>query len=302
MLLLLSLSLTFWSSWALDPDASKLSYFNLSICTVFKAWRALQGFEVPLPYMAIISAVHNNRTLCCTNLAPFCSKVNAGWLIILLVFCGLFTDVNSHNKVVVCYVASWAAYRPGKGAFTWENVDPSLCTHIIYTFAGINNQTFNIHSMDPFLDTEDFGGRGCTFLQHFQLLIMSINQSFSPTAGQYKKFLNFKDRQPKLKVTVAVGGWNEGSGKYSDMASTTENRKAFIDSVMAFIKYYLKKTDHWYYRLFWTYLIPTKGNMVLMDSTWIGNIQASAAEAVLKIETTLLSCSRFLFYLFRKQI
>lgn len=54
--------------------------------------------------------------------------------------------------------------------------------------------------------------------------------------GQYKKVLAFKKKQPKLKVTIAIGGWNEGSGKYSDMASTAENRKAFTDSVVAFIK------------------------------------------------------------------
>lgn len=48
--------------------------------------------------------------------------------------------------------------------------------------------------------------------------------------------MNFKKKQPRLKVTIAIGGWNEGSGKYSDMAGTAENRKLFIDSVLAFIK------------------------------------------------------------------
>ena len=48
--------------------------------------------------------------------------------------------------------------------------------------------------------------------------------------------MSFKQKQPKLKVTIAIGGWNEGSGKYSDMAETPGNRKAFTDSVLAFIK------------------------------------------------------------------
>lgn len=72
-------------------------------------------------------------------------------------------DTRSHNKIVTCYVASWAAYRPGKGAFTVDNIDPTLCTHIIYTFAGLNNATYAMHSMDPFLDTTDDGGRGKLF-------------------------------------------------------------------------------------------------------------------------------------------
>ncbi|XP_046446089.1 probable chitinase 2 [Daphnia pulex] len=125
----------------------------------------------------------------------------------------LDANVNSHNKVVVCYVAGWSAYRPNNGAFTVENIDPMLCTHIIYAFAGLDNATHSIQTLDPFLDTEDGGGR-----------------------AQYKKVMGFKQKQPKLKVTIAIGGWNEGSGKYSNMAETPANRKAFIDSVLTFIK------------------------------------------------------------------
>jgi len=62
------------------------------------------------------------------------------------------------------------------------------------------------------------------------------NQILFLHIAQYKKVMNFKQKQPKLKVTIAIGGWNEGSGKYSDMAETAENRRAFIDSVLAFIK------------------------------------------------------------------
>ena len=69
-------------------------------------------------------------------------------------------DVNSHNKVVVCYVAGWAWYRPGNGQFLVENIDPMLCTHIIYAFARLDNVTHSIQSLDPFLDTEENGGIG----------------------------------------------------------------------------------------------------------------------------------------------
>lgn len=61
---------------------------------------------------------------------------------------------------MACYVAGWAAYRPTNGAFTVENIDPMLCTHIIYAFAGLDNVTNSIKSLDSFLDTEDGGGRG----------------------------------------------------------------------------------------------------------------------------------------------
>lgn len=44
----------------------------------------------------------------------------------------------THGKVVVCYLGSWSTYRPGRGAFQIENIDPSLCTHIIYSFSGLD--------------------------------------------------------------------------------------------------------------------------------------------------------------------
>merc|ERR1711953_1086930 len=41
-------------------------------------------------------------------------------------------SVFSHNKKAVCYWGTWANYRPAVGKFTPENIDPTLCTHLIY--------------------------------------------------------------------------------------------------------------------------------------------------------------------------
>lgn len=43
--------------------------------------------------------------------------------------------------------------------------------------------------------------------------------------------------QPHLKLLVAIGGWKEGSEKYSAMAMTEMNRKKFINSAVAFTRY-----------------------------------------------------------------
>ena len=37
----------------------------------------------------------------------------------------------------VCYHTNWSQYRPGAGKFYPEDIDPTLCTHIIYSFAKI---------------------------------------------------------------------------------------------------------------------------------------------------------------------
>lgn len=36
-------------------------------------------------------------------------------------------------------MTNWAQYRPNAGRFTPDNVDPFLCTHIIYSLATINS-------------------------------------------------------------------------------------------------------------------------------------------------------------------
>ncbi|XP_059062527.1 probable chitinase 2 [Achroia grisella] len=136
---------------------------------------------------------------------------------IILLF-GISVDSQSyggptHGKAVVCYVATWAAYRKGDGSFNVNQLNPQLCTHLVYSFAGLNPDTNGIKIMDPWLDIEK-------------------------ESGAYNQMVGLKNRYPHLKVTIAIGGWNEGSEKYSAMASKKESREAFIGSVMAFLEKY----------------------------------------------------------------
>jgi len=59
--------------------------------------------------------------------------------------------------VVVCYVASWAVYRPGNGAFSFKDLRSEHCTHLIYAFAGINAANWTIRSLDSWADMEKDG-------------------------------------------------------------------------------------------------------------------------------------------------
>ncbi|CAF4833625.1 unnamed protein product [Pieris macdunnoughi] len=120
-----------------------------------------------------------------------------------------------HGKVVVCYVASWAAYRTGAGKFEQSDLEPSLCTHLVYSFAGLDEHGHSIKSLDPWQDLEkDYGKAG------------------------YKRMVALKERYPHLKVTLAIGGWNEGSLKYSIMAASPETRAKFVQSVLLFLDTY----------------------------------------------------------------
>lgn len=61
-----------------------------------------------------------------------------------------------HSKVVVCYIGTWSVYRPAAGSFSLDNFDPSLCTHVIYSFAGLDEAKDTIKSLGKLIKTYFF--------------------------------------------------------------------------------------------------------------------------------------------------
>ena len=57
------------------------------------------------------------------------------------------------NKRVVCYFTNWAVYRQGSGKFTPQNINPYLCTHLIYAFGGLGKDD-TIQPFDKYQDIE----------------------------------------------------------------------------------------------------------------------------------------------------
>ncbi|XP_055627799.1 probable chitinase 2 [Toxorhynchites rutilus septentrionalis] len=112
---------------------------------------------------------------------------------------------------IVCYLASWSVYRDGLGAFNITDIIPSYCTHLIYSFAGLNLDG-GIDSLDWYND-------------------INVNKG-------YNRIIELKEENPCLKVLLAVGGWNEGSEKYSLMAESEDTRNAFADHALKFIVHF----------------------------------------------------------------
>ena len=122
-------------------------------------------------------------------------------------------DVSSHGKQVVCYWASWAKYRTEEGSFDVTDIDPSLCTNLIFTFVGLDHKTSLIKHLDPWLELGENGGFG--FLE---------------------KVVSLKKSNPNLKVSAGLGGFSEGSVKYSLMANDEIKRNIFVESAVQFLR------------------------------------------------------------------
>ncbi|XP_035213611.1 chitinase-3-like protein 1 [Stegodyphus dumicola] len=133
---------------------------------------------------------------------------------ILLVVPNIITNGASKSHKVVCYLGSWANYRNGEGKFLIEDIDPFLCTHLIYGFAKLSYDN-KIAAYDPYLDLKENWG-----------------------LGAYQRFNELKAKNPNLKTLLAIGGWNEGSTKYSQMARNANSRGVFIKSCVEFLLKY----------------------------------------------------------------
>jgi len=116
------------------------------------------------------------------------------------------------DKKIVCYYPNWAYYRRGKGKFLVEDINVHMCTHVVYSFVVLQKQKFTVKIFDQWLDVD---------------------------LKNYEKFVAMKKKNPKLKVLVALGGWNESqdnAGKYSQLFRNQANRAKFVKSAVEFLQ------------------------------------------------------------------
>jgi chitinase len=120
------------------------------------------------------------------------------------------TSPNADGYKLVCYYTNWSQYRPKKGKFLPEYIDPFLCTHVIFAFGWIKDGRLSS------FEANDVSGDG--------------------KLGLYQRVVGLKAQNPKLKVMLAIGGWSFGTSKFKEVAETRFSRQTFIFSAIPFLR------------------------------------------------------------------
>lgn len=149
---------------------------------------------------------------------------------------------------MICYFTNWAWYRQEGGKFLPEDIDPDLCTHVLYGFAVLDGSQLTIKPHDSWADIDNSKYRDT----------LHIIFPFSPCIIVLS-FLEFYERVAALKskgikVLMAIGGWNDSAGnKYSRLVNSPSARQRFVTNVIQFIeKYEFQGLDlDWEYPVCW---------------------------------------------------
>ncbi|XP_021052728.1 oviduct-specific glycoprotein [Mus pahari] len=106
---------------------------------------------------------------------------------------------------LVCYFTNWAHSRPGPASIMPRDLDPFLCTHLIFAFASMSNNQI-------------------------------VAKNLQDENVLYPEFNKLKERNRELKTLLSIGGWNFSTSRFTTMLSTLANREKFIDSVISFLR------------------------------------------------------------------
>ena len=77
---------------------------------------------------------------------------------------------------------------------------------------GLDASSYKIESLDPFNELYDNWGKGA-----------------------FQRFTGLKAINPGLKTLLAIGGWNEGATKYSQMVGDPQKRAVFTQSALEMV-------------------------------------------------------------------
>lgn len=124
-----------------------------------------------------------------------------------------------------CYLTSWSAKRPGAGKFEPANIDPKLCTHLVYAFATLKDHKLTEANDD---DPENYDK-----LVEIRNNNPDINVRDLPSSHLHPTFYVVF-----LQILLAIGGWAFGSTPFKELTSNVFRMNQFVYEAIDFLREY----------------------------------------------------------------
>uniref|UniRef100_A0A182PCY5 GH18 domain-containing protein n=1 Tax=Anopheles epiroticus TaxID=199890 RepID=A0A182PCY5_9DIPT len=189
------------------------------------------------------------------------------------------------SKPVFGFYGGWATYRNGRGRCTVDDINPRLCTHLLYAFVALDHsgsisskssgcRVVSSH-LTQFHDTVSFtslwhiprtepvfgfyggwatyrNGRGrCTvddinprLCTHLLYAFVALDHSGSIVQKDYtaqsamRRFNNLRDQNRSLKTLVSIGGAVGCGSAFSTIAASSNLRASFARNARSFCESY----------------------------------------------------------------
>ncbi|CAH1365909.1 unnamed protein product [Tenebrio molitor] len=119
----------------------------------------------------------------------------------VLIFVYISPDsASAATDKVLCYYETWV-----EGDFGPDDIDVNICTHINYSFMGVNEDgSLRLDGSDDIL----------------------------------QRLSDLKAKNPNLKLILSVGGWAEGSTPFSNVAADADKKANMADSTLWYLQTY----------------------------------------------------------------
>lgn len=123
--------------------------------------------------------------------------------------------VSVAGYITACYFTSWSAQTSlTKVRLPVKEIDPNLCTHIMYAFAKLDVPSKSVVAIDP-----------------------GNEYSHNGVWGNYKKFNHLKSKNPNLKTLLSVGGETPGiAEEFSMLSASTPSLQQFANNTIRFLR------------------------------------------------------------------
>ncbi|XP_069122707.1 chitinase-3-like protein 1 [Argopecten irradians] len=119
-------------------------------------------------------------------------------------------DLVTGSYVRVCYHNTMSFLRESAGKFTPEDINPHLCTHLIYSFANVSDNDLTTTNVN--------------------------DERTANETGMFERTVSLKKKNPHLKVLLAVGGWLQGTSSFVKLVEKESNMRLFANNTVKFLR------------------------------------------------------------------